>query len=389
MLPAFRAFRKEKPFDCIRSFESPEFTKMKINLILAAAIFAATFGAAVCPAQVVGNYREASKTDKAVVRAANFAVGARGKAQQNRLLELIAVERAEKQVVAGANYRLCLTVKANAGSEQATAIVYQNPQNQYELIDWTKGNCTGGETNSKSNAANTPDAVVRNLYAAKDEKSPFFQRKSRALVDKYFARELADLIWKDAIESNGEVGALGFDPLYNAQDTQITLFKVGKPMYGEGNIDVADVPVTFKNMGKSETILFRLERDARKVWKISDIYYPNSESEENDSLRKIYKIAAELPAGEAISGELQTGGSESLILYVGAESGDYAAYCFPNDSEAGRAILAACKKGEQCEVVGEIDVAIACKVPGLEADLSASGKITKVVSVKSLGRKKR
>jgi hypothetical protein len=241
----------------------------------------------------------------------------------------------------------------------------------------------------KAATAATPDTVVKNLYNAPGTQNPFFQTKSRALVDKYFTKDFADMIWKDAIESNGEVGALGFDPLYNAQDTQITLFKVGKPMYGEGNIDVADVPVTFKNMGKSETILFRLERDARKIWKISDIYYPNSESEENDSLRKIYKIAAEMPAGEAISGELQTGKSESVILYVGVETGDYAAYCFKNNSDAGRAILSACKNGEECEVVGENDGSTACDVPGLEGDLSASGKITKVVSVKSLGRKKR
>jgi hypothetical protein len=130
----------------------------------------------------------------------------------------------------------------------------------------------------KTTAAAAPDAVVKNLYNAPGTQNPFFQTKSRALVDKYFTKDFADMIWKDAIESNGEVGALGFDPLYNAQDTQITLFKVGKPMYGEGNLDVADVPVTFKNMGKSETILFRLERDARKIWKISDIYYPNSKA---------------------------------------------------------------------------------------------------------------
>jgi hypothetical protein len=69
------------------------------------------------------------------------------------------------------------------------------------------------------------------------------------------------------------------------------------------------------------------------------------------------------------------------------ESGDYAAYCFTNDSEAGRAILAACKDGDECEVKGTVDD-YKCKVPGLEADLSASGKIVKVASVKSLGRKK-
>jgi hypothetical protein len=97
------------------------------------------------------------------------------------------------------------------------------------------------------------------------------------------------------------------------------------------------------------------------------------------------------PAGEAeantIQGELEVGKTESVILYTGMETGDYAAYCFANDSEAGRAILAACKDREQCEVKGTIDDS-RCKVPGLEADLSASGRILKVASVKSLGRKK-
>lgn len=90
---------------------------------------------------------------------------------------------------------------------------------------------------------------------------------------------------------------------------------------------------------------------------------------------------------DKISGELQVGKTESVILYVGAESGDYAAYCFANDSDAGRAILAACRNGEQCEFSGDVDYESACKVPGLEADLSASGKVLKVDLVKSLGRK--
>src|SRR5215210_4829514 len=92
--------------------------------------------------------------------------------------------------------------------------------------------------------------------------------------------------------------------------------------------------------------------------------------------------------GEKIQGELQIGKTESVILYVGKETGDYAGYCFTNDSESGRAILAACKNGEQCEVKGNIDNAGGCKVPGLEADLSASGKIMSVKSAKSLGRRK-
>lgn len=97
------------------------------------------------------------------------------------------------------------------------------------------------------------------------------------------------------------------------------------------------------------------------------------------------------PAGETeeseTRGELQTGKTESVLLYVGEETGDYAAYCFSNDSEAGRAIMAACKNGEQCAVVGTVEQG-SCKVPGLEADLSYSARIVKVKSAKSLGRKK-
>lgn len=88
---------------------------------------------------------------------------------------------------------------------------------------------------------------------------------------------------------------------------------------------------------------------------------------------------------ENIRGQLQVGKTESVILYLGEESGDYAAYCFTNGSEAGRAILAACKNGERCEFSGNVDYQGGCKVPGLEADLSASGKVLKVDLVKSLG----
>lgn len=92
---------------------------------------------------------------------------------------------------------------------------------------------------------------------------------------------------------------------------------------------------------------------------------------------------------ENVSGELTVGKTESVILYVGMETGDYAAYCFKNDSEAGRAILAACKNRDQCEVKATFgDTETACKVPNLEATLSASFNLVKVASAKSLGRRK-
>ena len=351
-----------------------------------------------CPAQmIVGNYRTASVTEPAVISAANFAVEAQNKKQGTKSVKLISIEKAEQQVVAGLNYRLCLAVESNNSAEQATAIVYQNLQNKLQLTSWTKETCAdskksdakadeketvtykgkleAGETDSlilyvgaesgdyaafcfpnsseagrkilaackdgeqceftgkvdfesackpknleanlsasgkilsvasvksfvkagltakPNDSALTPDAVIRNLYAARknDKTDPFFQTKSRALVDKYLVKDFGDLVWKDATDSQagGGVGALDFDPLYNAQDVRITLFKVGKPEYGEGNSDLADVPVTFKNMGKAETILFRLERGGN-AWKISDIFYPGNEDAAS-SLKKILSGAA-------------------------------------------------------------------------------------------------
>ena len=231
-----------------------------------------------------------------------------------------------------------------------------------------------------------PDAVVRNLYTAHNAKRrPFLQTTRCPRVDQYFTKELADLIWKDAVESKGDVGALGADPLYDAQDTRITKFKIGKPSYGDGNLDVADVEVSFSNFRQAQTILFRLERDKRRKWKIADIHYTSSGS---GSLKAMLSGASgEDNASEAeIDGQLHKGKANSYILYVGRESGDYAAYCFDNDSDVGRAVLAACKNGDQCEVSGEMADDAACEAPGLEADLSARGRIVKVKSVRSLGK---
>lgn len=132
------------------------------------------------------------------------------------------------------------------------------------------------KTRAVSNAAAvTPEQVVKNLYAARKspKTDPFFQKKNRALVDKYFTGELADAIWKDATSTTDGVGALDFDPTYYAQDTQITDFVIGKA--DENNI----VKVKFKNMGKDEEIVFNLvkENAASKAWKIDTIMYSDAE----------------------------------------------------------------------------------------------------------------
>lgn len=149
-------------------------------------------------------------------------------------------------------------------------------------------------------AASTAAAVlVADLYKQHDgKKSPFFQTKDRGLVDKFFTKRLGDLIWKDAKESSGEVGAIDADPLYNAQDTEIKNFAVGSPVV-KG--DIATVTATFTNFGTRQIVTFELVQSGSS-WKIDDIGYGGG-----DSLMKWLKsaYAEKRPAPPSATGEFE------------------------------------------------------------------------------------
>src|SRR5882762_9535916 len=84
----------------------------------------------------------------------------------------------------------------------------------------------GAAQRSKSSRQMSPKELVADLYRQHKKQSPFFQRRSRALLDKYFAPELANLLWQDARSSGDEVGALDGDPLFYAQDMDIKSFSI-------------------------------------------------------------------------------------------------------------------------------------------------------------------
>lgn len=113
--------------------------------------------ALVCSAQAgkaVGGYREVSKTDKEVVAAADFAV--KTQSEKDTPFELVSIERAEKQIVSGSNYQLCLAVNAQNGQQQASAVVYQNLQNEFSLTSWKFEKCS------------TPESVTAKPISEKD-----------------------------------------------------------------------------------------------------------------------------------------------------------------------------------------------------------------------------
>src|SRR5437879_1081787 len=127
---------------------------------------------------------------------------------------------------------------------------------------------SGAHAQTQRNIKLSPGALVADLYKAhRRKRSPFFQTRSRALLYKYFEKSLADLIWKDAVSSKGEVGAIDGDPLYDAQDMEITKFAIGTPSYADGK---ATVKVTFENFGQPKSFVFILA-NGRAGWRINDI----------------------------------------------------------------------------------------------------------------------
>ncbi len=119
--------------------------------------------------------------------------------------------------------------------------------------------------------AATPASVVRELYKVhRNGDGHVFGKQGRRQQQKFFDAKLAALLWKDLNETpEGELGRIDFDPLYNAQDTQIKNFGVGA---GTVKGDAANVPVTFVNFDRRVKIDFRLVRE-KGVWKISNIVY--------------------------------------------------------------------------------------------------------------------
>jgi ABC-type transporter MlaC component len=121
----------------------------------------------------------------------------------------------------------------------------------------------------------TPDALLRDLYKVHGQKnSNILSNKSRKLLDKYFDRNLANLIWKDLTTHRNEYGVIDFDIFYNTQDPLIKNVSVAQPKIKGAN---ATVSVSFSNSGVKEIVVYTLVRQ-NGAWKISDIKYRNGDT---------------------------------------------------------------------------------------------------------------
>lgn len=114
-----------------------------------------------------------------------------------------------------------------------------------------------------------PDAVVRNLYKVHTPNKSILGSKTRAPLDKFFDKNLADLIWKDLTTHTGEVGVIDFDPFYNAQDLSIKNLVVNPAKI---NGTKATVTVSFTNYKQKNLLTYVLIKQNGN-WKISDVRY--------------------------------------------------------------------------------------------------------------------
>jgi len=107
----------------------------------------ALIGAAVVSAQKTGGYKEIDKADEGAAAAAEFAVKDQSE-KKEIAYKLVSVEKAETQVVAGINYRLCLKVSHHKQDDDTDAtefvrvVVYRNLQKEYSLTSWNEEECS-------------------------------------------------------------------------------------------------------------------------------------------------------------------------------------------------------------------------------------------------------
>jgi hypothetical protein len=134
----------------------------RVTILMALLVVLFSVGA-VQAQRILGGYSETAKDSPEIREAAEFAVKAQGE-KQEMTYKLVSVEHAEKQTVAGINYRLCLKVGYHKEdddvdtTEFVRVVVYRNLQKVYSLTSWAQENCgeDDGQTAQTSSLQN-PD----------------------------------------------------------------------------------------------------------------------------------------------------------------------------------------------------------------------------------------
>ncbi|OJF93516.1 hypothetical protein AX760_05685 [Pararhizobium antarcticum] len=126
----------------------------------------------------------------------------------------------------------------------------------------------------------TPEALLEALYSydtrQTDETAP-------SLYSPFFSEGL-NAVWQADIDKTpeGDMGAIGFDPVISGQDGEATNVEVGQPIILD---DTAEVEVTFTNF-EPVTLYYTLVRE-NGGWKVDDI--ASQQGEYPWSLRALFE----------------------------------------------------------------------------------------------------
>ena len=111
-------------------------------VVLSLLICACVAGASAQPeGPITGGYGAVSVKDRSVKTAAGIAIRDHV-AKEHHSLTLVRIVKAEQQVVAGMNYRMCLRVRRPGHkAHNVTAVVYDPLRGRTRLTDWTEDGC--------------------------------------------------------------------------------------------------------------------------------------------------------------------------------------------------------------------------------------------------------
>lgn len=116
------------------------------------------------------------------------------------------------------------------------------------------------------------DRLVRALYFEHSKKeNPLLETKNRALIDQFFVKSTADLIWRDASTLAGKLKRKQMNPLFNAPNERIKKMWV-LPAAVAGSRAV--VYVTFEKDAKPQEIRIDMQQVGGR-WRIIDMLYPD------------------------------------------------------------------------------------------------------------------
>ena len=113
-------------------------------------VFGSAAAAGAWQGPVVGGYKQVAADAPEVVSAARFAVAAQTRKVGNEI-RLLSVETAERQTVAGVNYRLCLKIEEadtqnNVDvTETVRVVIFKSLKNAYTLRSWQAEDCAEEE----------------------------------------------------------------------------------------------------------------------------------------------------------------------------------------------------------------------------------------------------